>query len=501
MAIAGENILKNKRLNERTCALFWALVYVCSLIPIFVLAGYNFPCADDYGYSIYTRLAWLDTHNLFSVIAAACRKVARTWLTWQGTYSSVFLMALQPGIFGDGFYAVTPWVILVPYSFAVLYLFRTVFEKLLGAEKWLAVSAACIYLLTAVQTMVDKTQGIFWYNGSIHYMLPQTALFALTGLVLRMAAEPESRMKRRLTAAVLLILYIGGGNLVTGLECGIWTAACVALAAVGKKRGLLKKYAILFGTWVLAFGINAGAPGNWVRQDDFVYRPGVVKSILQSFFYCLDFVFDQWSGWTVPALILLMFPFVGKAVHSYRGNFGFRYPLLVPLFSFCILSSMFTPSVYASGVSGAGRIYNIIYLTYLLLLVVNMIYLYGWFVKKCGVRSMISEKDDIIYRCVSLLGIGFCAVLFAAVVPERFTASSALNSIVSGEAKIWQQEEEERMEILLDDEVRDAEIKEFSVKPALLFYEDIEAKADDWKNNRMSKYFRKNSVRLILRNE
>lgn len=489
--------LKYKKMNEKTWALFWAFVYVCSLIPIFVLGSYNFPCADDYGYSIYTRLAWTDTHNLFSVIAAACHKVAEIWHTWQGTYSSVFMMAMQPGIFGDRFYAVTPWVILVPYSLAVLYLFRSVFEKLLGAEKWAAVSAACIYLLISVQTMVDKTQGIFWYNGSVHYMVPQAALFGLTGLVLRLAADPESRQRRRLAAAVLLILYIGGGNLVTGLECGIWIAIAAVLAAAAKKGGLVKKYVILFCTWVLAFGINAGAPGNWVRQEDFGYRPGAVKSVLQSFFYCLDYVFGAWSDWTVLALAALVLPFVGKAVHGYKGKFDFRCPLLVPLLSFCILSSMFTPSVYASGEPGAGRIYNIIYLTYLLLVIVNMLYLYGWFVKKCGVQRRNDAAEGNVYRITVLVAAVFCAMLFAAAVPERFTSVSAINSIVNGEARTWKQEEQERLEILLDDAVKDAEIREFSVKPELLFYEDIEKEPDNWKNIRMSGYFGKDSVRLI----
>lgn len=489
--------MKHKKVSEKTWALFWAFVYVCSLIPVFVLAGYNFPCADDYGYSIYTRLAWVDTHSFAQVIAAACRKVAEIWLTWQGTYSSVFLMALQPGIFGDSFYAVTPWVILVPYSLAALYLFRGIFEKLLGSERWLAVSAACIYLLIGVQTMVDKTQGIFWYNGSVHYMLPQAALLTLTGIVLRMAAEPECRRKWPLTAAILLIAYIGGGNLVTGLECGIWIAVAVLLAILGKKKELAKKFAVLFGAWVIAFGLNAAAPGNFVRQEDFSYRPGVVRSVLQSFYYCLDFVFGEWGDWTVLALIALAAPFVVKAVHSYKGSFRFPYPLLVLVLSFCILSSMFTPSIYASGGPGAGRIYNIIYLTFLLLVIVNMIYLYGWFVKKCEVRKAVGERDDGTYRVSVLIGIAFCAALFAAASPDQFTSVSALKCIVSGEAKAWRQEEAERMEILLDDTVKDAEIKEFSVKPYLLFYEDIEPEPRNWKNLRMSSYFRKDSIRLV----
>lgn len=488
---------RNRKISEKAWGIFWTVAYVCSLIPILMLAGYNFPCADDYGYSIYTRLAWVDTHNLFSVLTAAGRKVAESWFNWQGTYSSIFLMALQPGIFGDCFYALTPWVILAPFSFSVLYLFRSFFEKLLGAERWVAVSAACIYMLITVQTMVDKTQGIFWYNGSVHYMVPQAALFALTGLVLRMATEPEFRKKRRLTAAVILIIYIGGGNLVTGLECGIWLAIAILLAVVRKRRNTAKKFFLLFGAWVLCFAVNAGAPGNWVRQEGFVSRPGAIKAVFQSFYYCLDFVFGKWGDWTVLALILLVFPFVVKAVHSNRERFRFSCPLIVIALSFCILSSMFTPSVYAAGDPGAGRIYNIIYLTFLLLVIVNMAYVYGWFVQKCDVRKVVGEKEDRIYRIAVLAGIAFCAALVVAAEPDRFTSVCAVKSIVNGEAKEWKQEEEKRLAVLLDDSIREAELQEFTVKPTLLFYEDIESEPDNWKNIRMSGYFRKDSVRLV----
>ena len=74
------------------------VIFVVSLIPIILLSTYNFPCADDLGYSIYTRHAWVDTHNLFSVLGAAGRKVAESYQIWQGTWASIFLMALQPGI-------------------------------------------------------------------------------------------------------------------------------------------------------------------------------------------------------------------------------------------------------------------------------------------------------------------------------------------------------------------------------------------------------------------
>ena len=65
--------------------IFWGFIFVVSLIPIILLSTYNFPCADDLGYSIYTRHAWVDTHNLFAVLGAAGRKVAESYQIWQGT--------------------------------------------------------------------------------------------------------------------------------------------------------------------------------------------------------------------------------------------------------------------------------------------------------------------------------------------------------------------------------------------------------------------------------
>ena len=78
--------------------IFWGVIFVVSLIPIILLSTYNFPCADDLGYSIYTRHAWVDTHNLFSVLGAAGRKVAESYQIWQGTCSQEFLRMEHIGL-------------------------------------------------------------------------------------------------------------------------------------------------------------------------------------------------------------------------------------------------------------------------------------------------------------------------------------------------------------------------------------------------------------------
>lgn len=485
----------------------WPVLYALSLVPILILEKYNFPCADDLGYSIYTRLAWVDTHSIAAVLLAACRKVAEIWQNWQGTYTSVFMMALQPGIFGDGYYWAATWLLVGVISLAGYYLFGVIFHKCLGCEKRLAIAAASVYLLVAVQCMVDKTQGLFWYNGAVHYILPQAALFLLTGIVLKLAME-NAHQRRYMCGGIFLIIYIGGGNLVTGLECGIWLFTAAVLAAVGKKelanaekrKFLLKRLFLFLAVWAVFFGINVIAPGNWNRQEEFINRPGVIRSVLQSFYYCLDFVFTQWQDWTILMFILLMLPFVVKAVQNYQGKFRFPCPLLVPAYSFCLLASMFTPSVYASGEPGAGRIYNIIYLTHLLFILINMLYLYGWYWKKYGKKygkKRAEEKDVHIYQAAVFLGAAFCFLITAGVNMDSFTSTSALASLVTKEAQEYRRQQEKRLEVLLDDAVSDAELEEFTVKPYLLFYEDIEQDTENWKNIRMRDYYRKNTVRLI----
>ncbi len=472
----------------------WLALFVVGLIPILFIAFYNFPCADDFGFSTYARLAWIDTHNIFSVFAGAAKKTAELWHSWQGTYTSIFLMALQPGIFGDRFYCLTPWLMIGALTASLFLLFDAVFHDCFGAQRRTVFSMTLMCLLVSVNTLVDRTQGLYWYNGAVHYMLPQAALFTLTGLLIKMAVDTGKKKIGRMIAAILLVFYIGGGNLITGLECGIWLAIAFLILWLVKRCSACLRVGTLFVFWVLFFGINALAPGNQVRQMNFTARPGVILSVLESFFYCLEYVLGEWSSWIVWMYLLLLIPFVLEILQDHSDGFSFPCPAAVLALSFCILSSMFTPSVYASGNPGAGRIFNVIYLTFLLLITFDLFYLTGWCLHRYGAR--VEKKKLEAGKLCGLAAFLFCAALFVKAKPEEFTASAALQSLVSGEAASYRAQQEVRLEQLLDDTVDDAVLMEFTVKPQLLFYEDIEEDPEGWKNVRMRDYYRKHSVRL-----
>ena len=80
--------------------------------------------------------------------ALACRrcagrlreKVAERYANWQGTYSAMFLMALQPAVFGNGFYALVPFLTLGALAagtcFFCLSLFTKAAWRQAGGRRW-----------------------------------------------------------------------------------------------------------------------------------------------------------------------------------------------------------------------------------------------------------------------------------------------------------------------------------------------------------------------------
>ena len=88
------------------------LVFVFSIIPLLLVARYNHGWADDYSYGFLAYSAWKQTHSIWQIILAAAAQVKNSYFNWQGTYSGILFMAIQPGIFGDAYYTVTTYLLL-----------------------------------------------------------------------------------------------------------------------------------------------------------------------------------------------------------------------------------------------------------------------------------------------------------------------------------------------------------------------------------------------------
>ena len=93
--------------------MFWIVMsgFLASMIDIWALSFYTGPCCDDDTYGVQTHGAWKAAGSLLAVLKAALDTTAEYWPEWQGTYSSIFLMALSPGILNEKLYFLTVFLL------------------------------------------------------------------------------------------------------------------------------------------------------------------------------------------------------------------------------------------------------------------------------------------------------------------------------------------------------------------------------------------------------
>ena len=254
------------KLNNRVFAWCAVLMFFFSMLPIWYLGFYARPSGDDYGYSVLTHAAWLDTHSLSAVLKAAAETVVNFYNSWNGDWTSTFLFSLMPEVF-------------VPYSFWIVPLLMT---GVVIAATWVFTHEICVkvmkmpvedcfiytmLLLTAAYQFIPSTAiGMYWYVGTVHYMLPHAV--GLLGLAW-LSAFLRTGRRRWLFLLTLCGFFIGGSSYFTSLLLFMVLATVfVLMLGWGKKRKRVLLLAIPFFVCLICFIIQCKAPGNAVRGGE-----------------------------------------------------------------------------------------------------------------------------------------------------------------------------------------------------------------------------------------
>lgn len=186
-------------------------------------------------------------------------------------------------------------------------------------------------------------------------------------------------------------------------------------------------------------------------------------------------------------------------------------PFAFLVLTFCVYCAQAAPPFYALGLSLPERLINIIYYSYYLLILLDLLYLTGWMSRKKALDSKISDglNQVIKYRkqiCYAMAISFFLAVTGLCSVskgvggaPEfkRIPAGvSALQSLLNGDAKSYDGQVKQRILIYQDPSQKSVQAEEFSVKPYVLYYMDIVPDPADWRNRAVAGFYGKESVRL-----
>lgn len=489
-----EEVLR-KIVTPKTMAVFLTVVYVGSLIPLFIIAGYNYPSADDYGIGSTCRQAWVDSHSLFRTIWQAILMARHDYMNWMGYFTSIFFMALHPGIFGESLYSLTTWIMVGMISFSTIYLLRAILVKALGADKYLSHCVSMLVLFVSIQCMVGRVEALYWYCGAVNYMVLHSMSLFFFGALISSVFDKGKKRVWDLALASVIGFFTGGGNQMTALNTVIVLSAAIVLITYQKGWKLKKAMLLPMGLFFLGFLLNIAAPGNWVRAEG-IAGMNPVKAIFVSFYYCLDYALGEWTSWPVLVMLIALIPLFW--IMTEKTEFAFPYPAVMVFFGFCIVSAMVTPPLFALGNIEAGRLQALMYLIYLLVLVLSVGYIVGWVRKNIGNREEKRESEitasnfsmpSIWCLVCCLFFFAFASVLTVIAEPHYFTFTSAITDLSNGNAKAYGEALRERTRIYSSGSQGILEVDPLPAQPELLYFDDITEDAGDWKNKGLARYY------------
>lgn len=359
------------------------ICFLLSAIPLYAIGMYAHPSVDDYYYGTQTVQVWNKTHSISSVVKCSFDEMINTYNIWQGNFSAIFLMRLQPGIFGEQYYFIAPLILLSAYMGFSIFFFYTALKKIFKADGYLATTVGICLTFVSMQLCATPSDSFYWFNGAIYYTFFYSLMLFLFALLIRIRTAKTSKTIILTIASAILAFLIGGSNYTTALFMCIILAltagAAIYFIMMKKNKVICPYHAAAYIIVALAamtgLFISMAAPGNSLRQDSVGGNTGIVTTFIYTFAF---------GGYSIAKVLnapCLIF-FVSMVPVFYRiakkSGFTYRYPLLVAVFTFGLYCSMGTPVFYAQGLRMPYRMMNIIFFAAYTLIAFNLIYILGW---------------------------------------------------------------------------------------------------------------------------
>lgn len=452
-------------------------------IPIFVISFYSRPCVDDFSYSVMTHnLVKSGECNPVSLLRTAWQVDKHFYLTWQGLYTSAFLLALQPGIFGEKLYWLGTLSLIVLMA-AVLYYVVSVLHRHLCGNAKQSFGWMMLFLIVILQGMPSPVQGLYWFNGMINYM-PFVFLVMLNA-VLMIESEYCGQKRRRnafLAVSCIVSFVISGGNHITSFLNILMLLFMAVIWGIRKRYGVITSLL----SAIIGFMIMYFAPGTAVRQGTIQEGSGVLRTVLEGGNRCLIDI-RQWTNLQWVCCILLVIPFAYEIIKTGKIKQVRVHPVIILLLSLTMLAGMRCVPYFAIGNFGAGRSDNVIWITYMTLSIVNVIYLVVWLYYKQYFALRINiGKQKLIWAGIILV---FLICISGNCQNAESTSVRAIDELVTGRAQKYAAIFDERIPLL--ENAPSDQILHVRALPRseLLKFDDITGSMDEWQNSAWARYY------------
>ena len=284
------------------------------LAPFFLGASAAHPATDDFTFATYTHKTWLETGSLLHVLKDAVSYALRTWRDWQGTFTGIIVMTLNPAVFDLAHYG-RHAVLLLALDIAAAAVFLRHFFSRAGMPGQLRRGLVPALILIQLVFLPDIVEGIYWFNGAWFYTGANAAALLLLTAADVFAAGGGRTGARRPAAGIALaaaFFALGMDNYITAMMT-LSALLMMALQRAWASRTRPEERQAALGTAVFLIPLGIGlllsviAPGNSVRM-------------------ATDGAHESGAGWLFSSLL-----WTARDALKYIVRFSLKTPLLALL--------------------------------------------------------------------------------------------------------------------------------------------------------------------------
>ena len=420
---------------------------------------------------------------------------------WEARFSILILSALQPAAFGEHFYRITPYLMIGSVILSQFLLLRECIAGQAKENRWLILPIGIPMAILQVLYCPYPEESFYWYNGSVNYTFVYSLSLVLLTLYLEIALRETGKAKRVVLTvlACLLAILVGGNNFSTSVSTMCLLICLQILFLICRKDAFRRTWIVtLLETLSVLMCVTSPLTATRLNGN---FGGSTANSPLMAIWLSLERTFLNIISWTnlkVLLLLVLLIPFLWKAVR--KMNYEFRFPGLFTALTFGVYASQATATIYVDGTMGGGRQGAILWYFYVLWMVANVLYWCGWIAKRV-LKAEKSEKADLLAQKYLLRYFAVTGALLAAVVlfgnVQSTTSYRAYRMWRNGWAQAYGAGWEERITVLKDDSVKNPVFRPLNYVE-LLMYTDLQPENGYvWVNWACAEYYGKESVTVV----
>jgi hypothetical protein len=444
-----------------------------ALTPIFWLALYPFPSADDYCVAVEAREGFWQMQS-------------HTYLNWTGRYAATFFLA----ILGQwDLAAIYPWFCVLTVA-ATLVAARAA----IGALSPPGTSQAGLAAAAATATVVfngrlpSPTEAYFWMTSAITYQWAIIVYLVWLALLVGIAGTERPALTRRIVIAVLTALLPGFNEVLAPVV--LLTLVAVAVIEAARTRRSDRFLLLLLCIAVALTAVSLAAPGNVTRSNSYPDIPSR---------HHLGFALTQTASQTVRFLLTFgSYPLLwvaALAAWRWRPRFVPRGVPGIGALAVGIPVALVYITLFplyweygANNYTGEGRTYNITYFCFIAAVV--------WGVGRLldGVSARWSWLTTLLHRRGAIFDVALALAVAVLMVTAPGTAR-AFRALP--QAAEYRQAQLAREAILRAPRNRGRSIvvNAMHIKPDNLFWGAIQPDEGHWINSCVASYYGLASVR------